>query len=168
MVTSRDDLLELSDYAWQRLRTRLTGLTDAEYRWEPLQGDQRTFITLTWRLNHIVDFLTEQRNATWLGLPAREAERGAEPGDAEQALAALDNAYASWRALLDASTEESLAVPIGKPAGRYGNATRRSFVLHILDELIHHGAEAALLRDLYAATHTGSSRLLPGTSTNVP
>lgn len=40
----------------------------------------------------------------------------------------------------------------GKPAGRYGAASRRSFVLHVLDELIHHGAEAALLRDLYAAT----------------
>jgi hypothetical protein len=34
-------------------------------------------------------------------------------------------------------------------------ATRRSFVLHMLDELIHHGAEAALMRDLYAA-HTAA------------
>ena len=29
-------------------------------------------------------------------------------------------------------------------------ATGRSFVLHIADELIHHTAEAALLRDLFA------------------
>ena len=159
MATSRDDLLDLSDHAWQRLRARLTGLTDIEYAWDPApnrrttgEGDERTVTTMSWRLNHIVDFLTEQRDATWLGLPATAPERDGNPGTAAQALDALDDAYASWRALLAASTEESLTAPIGKTAGRYGSATRRSFVLHILDELIHHGAEAALLRDLYAAT----------------
>jgi uncharacterized damage-inducible protein DinB len=147
--TSRDDLLELSDYAWQRLRKRLTGLSDAEYRWEPAPD-----VTLAWRLPHIVDFLTEQRNASWLGQSAAPAERDGQdgkPATAAQVLDALDAAYAYWRALLDASTEDSLAAPIGKPAGRYGEASRRSFALHVLDELIHHGAEAALLRDLYAA-----------------
>ncbi|HEY4457453.1 MAG TPA: DinB family protein [Pseudonocardiaceae bacterium] len=150
MTTSRDDLLDLSDYAWQRLRDRMTGLTDAEYRWKPV--DSSAVTALPWRLNHIADFLTEDRNAVWLGLPATEVERDGEPDTAAAALAALEAAYASWRALLDASTEDGLAAPIGKPAGRYGTATRRSFVLHILDELIHHGAEAALLRDLYATT----------------
>jgi hypothetical protein len=47
-------------------------------------------------------------------------------------------------------TDESLAAPIGPSAGFYADGSRRSFALHILDELIHHGAEAALLRDLYA------------------
>jgi uncharacterized damage-inducible protein DinB len=153
MATSRDDLIDLSDYAWQRLRTRLTGLSDAEYRWEPVPN-RPTVTPLTWRLGHIVDFLTEARNAIWLGLPATESERDGDLATAAQVLDALEAAYAQWRALLDASTEESLAAPIGKPAGRYGGATRRSFVLHVLDELIHHGAETALLRDLYAATQT--------------
>jgi uncharacterized damage-inducible protein DinB len=107
---------------------------------------------MPWRLGHIVDLLTEQRNAAWLGLPASGSERDGAPDTAEQALALLEAAYASWRGLLEASTEETLAAPIGKAAGRYGDATRRSFVLHVLDELIHHGAEAALLRDLYSAT----------------
>jgi hypothetical protein len=31
------------------------------------------------------------------------------------------------------------------------NSTRRAFELHVLDELIHHGAEVALVRDLHAA-----------------
>lgn len=151
MTTSRDDLAELSDYAWQRLRTRLDGLTDAEYQWQPVPDRDPPFTALPWRLNHIADFLTEARNASWLGLPATGAERDGEPATAAQILETLDAAYANWRALLDASTEESLAAPIGTPAGRYGGATRRSYVLHVLDELIHHGAEAALLRDLYAA-----------------
>jgi hypothetical protein len=35
-------------------------------------------------------------------------------------------------------------------------ATGRSFVLHIADELIHHTAEAALLRDLFAGASVRS------------
>jgi hypothetical protein len=54
-----------------------------------------------------------------------------------------------WHKLLTSCTDELLDQPIGPRAGFYANDTRRSFVLHILDELIHHGAEAALLRDLY-------------------
>jgi uncharacterized damage-inducible protein DinB len=150
VTTSRDDVLDLSDYAWQRLWTRLAGLTDAEYRWRLVESE--AVAAMPWRLNHIVDFLTEGRNAVWLGLPAPEAGRDGAPDTAEQALATVEAAYASWRALLEASTEETLAAPIGKAAGRYGTATRRSFVLHVLDELIHHGAEVALLRDLYSAT----------------
>ncbi|MFG1704239.1 hypothetical protein ACFLIM_13700 [Nonomuraea sp. M3C6] len=34
MATLLDNLLDLSDFAWQRLRTRLEGLTDEEYLWE--------------------------------------------------------------------------------------------------------------------------------------
>ena len=40
--------------------------------------------------------------------------------------------------------------PLGEAAGYFAGATGRSFVLHIADELIHHTAEAALLRDLFA------------------
>ena len=40
--------------------------------------------------------------------------------------------------------------PLGEMAGYFADATGRSFVLHIADELIHHTAEAALLRDLFA------------------
>jgi hypothetical protein len=40
--------------------------------------------------------------------------------------------------------------------GYFADATRRSFVLHIADELIHHTAEAALLRDLFAGASARS------------
>jgi uncharacterized damage-inducible protein DinB len=146
--TCREDLIELSDYAWRRLGERMAGLTDAEYRWEPVPG----FTTLAWRLCHIADLLREHRNGPWLGRPAPPA-RGSEgdPPTARAALSALTEAHDSWRTILTATTEQSLAEPMGPVAGHYADATRRSFVLHILDELIHHGAEAALLRDLYAA-----------------
>jgi hypothetical protein len=46
-------------------------------------------------------------------------------------------------------TQRRLARPPNR-AGYFAGATGRSFVLHIADELIHHTAEAALLRDLFA------------------
>lgn len=143
MDSSRDDLVELSDHAWQRLRGRLDGLTEAEYRWEP------GVTTLAWRLDHLADALGQERNGRWLGVAADESRT--EPAKtAADALIALERAYAVWREILQGTTDESLGEPIGPAAGRYGDATRRSFALHVLDEFIHHGAEVALLRDLYA------------------
>jgi hypothetical protein len=144
MNPSRDDLIELSDHAWQRLRERLDGLTDAEYRWEP------GVTTLAWRLDHLADALTEERNGPWLGVAAGSSriEHGKTAADV---VAAIERAYAVWREALEATTDESLGEPIGPAAGHYGEASRRSFALHILDEFIHHGAEIALLRDLYAS-----------------
>lgn len=144
-MSRRDDLLSLFDFVWQRLRTRMVGLTDEEWRWEPV-ADGR--VSLRWRLAHITALLTEDRAGPWLGLPVSRFT-AAEPGSAAEVLATLDEAYAAWRAQLAETTEESLAEPIGEVAGPYGADSRYSFALHIVDELIHHGAEAALLRDLY-------------------
>jgi hypothetical protein len=101
-------------------------------------------------------FLEQERNGPWLGRPVAPSAPHGAPGTAADALAALDRAYGAWSAVLAEVTEESLGQPIGAIAGRCGRGTRRSFVLHIVDELIHHGAEAALLRDLYAETRRHS------------
>jgi hypothetical protein len=145
MLSEKDDLAELGGYAFGRLRERLDGLTDAEYRWEPAPS----VATIAWRLGHIADLLAEERNAVWLGVPG-----GLGPGpatDATGALLALDAAFEVWTAVLSAVPEASLAEPIGPVGGPYADSTRRAFVLHVLDELIHHGAEVALIRDLWAA-----------------
>lgn len=149
MTSARDDLVELSRYAWQRLWDRMAGLTDDEYTWTP------GVTTLAWRLDHIVGFLSEDRNGPWLGQPARVLNRSGAPGNAAEALATLEAAHDTWRTVLEGTTDESLAEPMGGVAGPYGSSTRRSFVLHVLDELIHHGAEVALLRDLYRAKLDG-------------
>jgi hypothetical protein len=41
---------------------------------------------------------------------------------------------------------------MGAVAGWPAESTRAAFILHELDELIHHGAEIAALRHLYRAT----------------
>jgi uncharacterized damage-inducible protein DinB len=145
-VGTVDDLVSLSDFAWQRLRDRMAGLMDAELRWRPAPGDQD--ISLEWRLNHIATLLAEDRNAVWLDQTPASTQLP-EAQDAVQTLELLDASYALWRKVLTSLTDESLDKALGPRAGFYGKDTRRSFVLHILDELIHHGAEAALLRDLY-------------------
>jgi hypothetical protein len=53
--------------------------------------------------------------------------------------------------MVERFTDDELAVPIGPMGGPYADASLGTLVLHIADELIHHGAEVALLRDLYRA-----------------
>lgn len=148
MKSSHDDVLDLFDHVWQRFGRRMDGLTDEEWRWQP-SPDER--LSLRWRLGHIASFLREDRNAPWLGLPPPGDDPSPEPTSAASALAAADVAFALWRGQLAALTEQAFAAPVGSLAGPYGDATRRSFALHIADELIHHASEAALLRDLFAA-----------------
>jgi hypothetical protein len=142
MRTEHDDLLEFSDYAWQRLRERVEGMTDDEYFWQP------AVTSMVWRVTHVRDMLAEERNWTWLGVPAPAERPSGEPASADEALTGLAGAYALWRKALTDTDE--LSAPIGAIAGPFGDSTRRAFVHHVLDELIHHGAEIALLRDLYA------------------
>jgi len=88
----------LSDYVYQRTRSRLAGLTDDEYFWEPAAGCctvRRTdsgayraddpdrpaavlrpatgagrppFTTIAWRLWHLVETYGGERNPQWLGV----------------------------------------------------------------------------------------------------
>jgi uncharacterized damage-inducible protein DinB len=143
------DVRSLSDFAWRRLLDRIVGIRDEEYNWEAAPGVP----TIAWRLHHIGSTLAEGRNAEWLGLDrAHDAfAAGSLPATADLALTFLDRAYASWTSVLDALPAASLMEPIGAVGGKYGEQSRFSFVLHVLDELIHHAAEVALLRDLYRA-----------------
>jgi hypothetical protein len=122
------------------------GLGDEEWRWQPAPDDR---LTLSWRLRHIADMLSEERNDAWLGVGTGHAERVAH-STARDALADIQAGYERLMSILQAD-ETSLAEPIGSAAGIYGDATRFSFALHLLDEFIHHTAESALLRDLYPA-----------------
>lgn len=148
MTSERTDLVELGRYAYGRLRDRLSGLTEEEYRWAPGPGVS----TLAWRVGHIVFLLGEERNAAWLGVEAPPAPVGP-PMTARDVVETLDAAFAAWSGVLDAVPEETLSDPMGPIALAFARDSRRAFVLHILDELIHHGAEVALLRDLWAARH---------------
>ena len=174
MGSIKDELIGLSQAAYKRLRGRLDGLTDDEYFWEPVAGcwtirprDSGAFVpdfsvlppgtppftTIAWRLAHVTDILGETRNATWLGLePEAPDDLTAEP-TAERALARLEQAHDRWERYMEAVTDDALGRKLGPIARRFADGTGVGFVLHQIDEVIHHGAEVALLRDWYRAAH---------------
>lgn len=168
----RDELVGVSDYAWQRLVDRLDGLGDDEYLWEPVPGcwtirpsesgtawvadgewpppAPAPITTIAWRLAHIT--VNEDRFRPWLGLPARS---GRPPiplaPTAAGAVALVKITMADRHDDLMELTDAELWEKIGPIGGPFGDGTRVSWVLHVLDEVIHHAAEVALLRDLYRA-----------------
>jgi len=171
------------------LRLRLDGLTDQEYFWEPVPGcwslrkrgastapmavgtgdyvmeyaypepEIPPVTTIAWRLAHVIVAVFGTRNASHFGGPATEYRTFDYAGTAAQALDQLDDAYATWIKGVRGLGAEGLARPCGPAEGPYAASPLAELVLHINREALHHGAEIALLRDLYRGTGTHSHAL---------
>jgi len=103
--------------------------------------------TIAWRLAHITN---DDRFRPWLGLtPHPSRQRRTLPTTAEAARIAVAVTGAERHEDLAEVTDSDLWEKIGAIGGPYAEGTRVSWVLHVLDEVIHHGAEVGLLRDLY-------------------
>jgi hypothetical protein len=89
------------------------------------------------------------RNASHFGGPPTDYSTFEYSGTAAGALAQLDAGYAGWVAGVRALSPDELAQPCGPAEGPYAELSMAALVLHIHREVIHHGAEIALLRDLY-------------------
>jgi hypothetical protein len=111
------------------------------------------FTTIAWRLGHIMHVLTDPRYVTQLGLEPAPPEPAGLPATAAEALTRLQSGYGVTRDYLAAIEENTLGQAMGPTAGPWAAADRGAFVLHMLDELIHHSAEVGVLRDLYRVTH---------------
>ena len=164
-------LLDSLDHVWARIHSRLEGLSQDEYRWEPVPGcwsvratehtgwqvdrvwpepDPAPVTTIAWRLWHIASDCLAGYTSRGLG-PWSLAVRGRTwYGDVTDALGAVDQAWEAFRTGLGALGEEDLWRPMGEQWGPYATEPWASLALHAQDELSHHGAEVALLRDLYA------------------
>ena len=64
-------------------------------------------------------------------------------------MALLDRWYAAWRDGVRGLDAAGLQAPCGPAEGHFADHPMAALVLHINREAIHHGAEVALLRDLY-------------------
>ncbi|GGX31142.1 DinB family protein [Streptomyces noursei] len=71
-------------------------------------------------------------------------------GTAAAALDQIDRAYDNWSAGMCAATTAELDRLLGPSAGPFTDRPLAVVVLHVNREVVHHGAEIALLRDLYA------------------
>ena len=178
----RDELVGLTEYVSNRTLERLEGITDEEFRWEPVAGawtvrrlrDGRVKIdnnhfpvgvpavtSIAWRVSHLIGVYGSNRN--WVWLRAKPVEALADGSDweirwtADESVAMLRAAIDGFLDLLRAMTDELLWEKIGPIGGPYGEGPLVSFVHHQVDEAIHHGAEVGILRDLYAArSHVAS------------
>jgi hypothetical protein len=162
-----------------QLRPRVEGLTDEEYLWEPAPGawslrrrdeatsshatgagelvmdyawpepDPPPVTTIAWRVAHLVVACLAARTASHFGGPPADYPTWTYAATAGEALAQLDTAYDAWSAGVAGLGEEGLARPCGTAEGPFAEAPLADLVLHINREMIHHGAEICLLRDLY-------------------
>jgi hypothetical protein len=170
---------QLDEHWQHQLRPRLDGLTDEEYFWQPVpdcwtlsrRGDSTAPIsvgageftmdygmppndpapvtTIAWRLAHIVVGLFALRTAThFAGRPA-DYRTWEYAGTAAEALRQLDEQHAAWIKGVRSLGASGLAHPVGPAEGSFAKSSMAELVLHINREVIHHGAEIALLRDLY-------------------
>lgn len=108
--------------------------------------------TIAWRLAHVVVGVFGARVHSHFGGPPVDYMTFDYAGDAADGLAQLDEAYAAWTAGVRGLDDDALAAPVGPAEGPWADAPMATLVLHIHREVIHHGAEMCLLRDLYATT----------------
>jgi hypothetical protein len=161
------------------LRPKLEGLTDDEYFWEPVadcwsvrpraaatapvlggsgdfvsefafpEPDSAPVTTIALRLVHLIVGVYGIRNANHFGGPPIDYFTYEHPATAAAALADLDGAHNRWVAGVQQLGNEGLERPVGKAEGPYAAHPFVLLVTHIHREVIHHGAEILLLRDLY-------------------
>ncbi len=110
--------------------------------------------TIAWRTAHLLEML-ELRAEHTVGDRCRLEADLRYPGDAAGAVAALEAAAGAWRYALTTADDAALD-QVGRSTYPDGDDAEMPFlelVWWMNQEVLHHGAEIALLRDLYAATH---------------
>jgi hypothetical protein len=172
-MTRSERLADQLDWYWSRnLRPRLEGLTDEEYFWEPVRGcwsirprgtsaapmpegpgewtmdfaSPAPVTTIAWRLAHIIVSCLGYRVGWYFGGQDLESRAIVYAGTADEALKQLDEMYGRWDAGVRGLSDADLDNP---PAVGPEPFSLENRVLHVNRELIHHGAEVSLLRDLY-------------------
>jgi len=165
-------LLNSMDDMFADLVRRLDGLPQAEYLWEPVESpwpvwsvretpegaivdtdpdraiDPAPVTTIAWRLWHITSDCFTEYSARFQGESLDQVDRSWTM-DHDEAIVRLRASWAEFRSVLHAFDDwfEELGAGFG-PWHRHCVA---DFAMHASNELVHHGAEIALLRDLYLA-----------------
>jgi hypothetical protein len=164
----------------EHLRPRLDGLADGEYLWEPVpacwsirpRSEATTPIaagtgdavieyeypepvpppvtTIAWRMGHISIGIFGSRAANHFGEGGVDYQTVDWPLTASGGLDLLDHWYDEWLRGIKGLDTDALARPVGPHEGPFAERPYAELLLHINREAIHHGAEIALLRDLYA------------------
>jgi hypothetical protein len=109
------------------------------------------FTTLAWRLSHLAEMLALRAEYT-VGGHRLTRDDHVNPGDAVGAVAAFEAGAQAWREALLAVADEATLDKVGHSTYPNGSDAEEPFlgvVWWVNQEVLHHGAEIALLRDLY-------------------
>jgi hypothetical protein len=170
---------QLESHWRQQLRPRLEGLTDAEYFWQPVPGcwtlsrrgessapmsfgageftmdyarpphDREPVTTIAWRLAHLIGVFGAPTAAHFDG-PPDDRPAIDYSGTAEEALRQLDEGHDAWISDVRSLGAAGLARPQGAISPpQFADAPLARLIMYNHVEVIHHGAEICLLRDLY-------------------
>ncbi|MGW7680100.1 DinB family protein [Kribbella sp. NPDC054772] len=170
------------DTHWrERLRPRLDGLTDDEYFWQPLPGcwtvsrrgessapisfgsgdftmdyaepphDPEPVTTIAWRIAHLIGGLAAT-NGRYFGGEESIIDTYPYAGTAGEALRQFDVEYAAFVDGVRRLGTAGLGEPQGYPPA-FADAPMAKKILYCNVEIVHHGAEICLLRDLYLHNH---------------
>ncbi|MET8972729.1 DinB family protein [Streptomyces hydrogenans] len=108
------------------------------------------FTTLAWRLTHLSELLALRADHT-VGTRSLTRDDYRAAGDAASAIAAFDADAEAWRGALLSVGDKELDT-VGHCTYPHGGDAEEPFleiVWWVNQELLHHGAEIALLRDLH-------------------
>jgi hypothetical protein len=170
-----------------QLRPRLDGLTDDEYFWRPVpdcwtisrRGEgsapisfgageftmdfaepphiREPVTTIAWRLAHLIIGFA-MTNASHFGGPPATSSTFCYAGTSEEALRQLDDAHDMWVDGVRSLGAQGLARPQGPmQPPEFADEPMAKLILYTNLEVIHHGAEICLLRDLYLRNGSGVS-----------
>ena len=181
-------LLEQLTFHWEhQARPRLNGLGDEEYLWEPVpdawsvrrndagnwtmdrgspQPTPNPVTTIAWRMMHIAATGLANRANAFFGddptpdLDMNDPKRSpaSMPSTAADAVAYLEQAYGAWLSGISSLDEDGMRRPLGPKGGMYAQDTMADLIVHINREVMHHGGEIGVLRDLYRAEHRAEHR----------
>jgi hypothetical protein len=173
-------LLKQFDDGRDRLITRLQGLTDDEYLWEPVPGcwsirlrencqtskpfgkgilvmdferpepEPPPVTTIAWRMCHLTNGLIQRADYT-TGSQSLAWDDYEITSTAQSAISLLEAATQTWRSVLTGTLDADLD-QIGYsqyPRGLDPKLPFLDIIWWVNQELLGHGAEIALLRDLY-------------------
>lgn len=168
-------VLDSMDGMFQQLLERLDGLTDDEYLWEPAgrarsvrrQPDGQVVVdgagvreiepapvtTIAWRLWHLAMDCFDDYTRRFGGDPSEAPATWTL--DAAEAVEILGKKWAGYRAVV---ADRHWWGQLGEDWGPWSQHSVADMAMHASNELVHHGAEIALLRDLYRAAHSGGGQ----------
>ncbi|MET0911186.1 MAG: DinB family protein [Ilumatobacteraceae bacterium] len=121
------------------------------------EPDPAPLTTIAWRMGHISIGVLGARAADHFGTPGTVDYPSTDwPLTAAGGLRLLDHHYDGWTTGVRSLDDADLRRPCGPSEGPFAEHPMAALILHITREVIHHGAELCLLRDLYRTSNAGT------------